>query len=66
MRGKGWKSVLRLFHGKILCYQEMRKTSGSRVEHSPKFFFAECSTQWPSAQYFRSIIQPNYQFPRDA
>jgi hypothetical protein len=27
----------------------------------PKIFWAECSTQWPSAQYFRSIIQPNYQ-----
>jgi hypothetical protein len=26
-----------------------------------KKFWAECSTQWPSAQYFRSIIQPNYQ-----
>jgi hypothetical protein len=22
--------------------------------------WAECSTLWPSAQYFRSIIQPNY------
>ncbi len=33
---------------------------GNRVEHSPQFILAECSTQWPSAQDFRSIIQPNY------
>ncbi len=37
---------------------------GNRVEHSPQFFGAECSTQWPSAQYLRSIIQPNYQVRR--
>ncbi len=60
IRGKGWKPVLRLFHRKIFCYQEMRKTSGSRVEVSPRIFWAQCSTQWPSTQHLCSIIQPNY------
>src|SRR6266567_2295682 len=35
---------------------------GNRVEHSAQFFWAECSPLWPSAQHFRSIIQPNYQY----
>src|SRR6266567_2198914 len=35
---------------------------GNRVEHSAQFILAECSTLWPSAQHFRSIIQPNYQY----
>jgi hypothetical protein len=30
----------------------------------PKKIWAECSTQWPSAHYFRSIIQPNYHVDR--
>src|SRR5450755_2387946 len=33
---------------------------GNRVEHSSQKIWAQCSTRWPSAQHFRSIIQPNY------
>src|SRR6266700_731209 len=33
----------------------------NEFEVSPQFFWAECSTQWPSAQCLRSNIQPNYQ-----
>src|SRR5437762_14054229 len=46
---------------KMVFYQETRKTRGSCVEHSTQFFGAQCSTQWSSAQYFRSKFQPNYQ-----
>jgi hypothetical protein len=35
--------------------------SRNEFEVSPQIFWAECSTQWPSAKHFRSIIQPNYQ-----
>src|SRR5258707_10115808 len=38
----------------------LRSPIRNEVEHSAKIFLAECSTRWPSAQYFRSIIQPNY------
>jgi hypothetical protein len=55
------KTCIAALPRKIFCYQEMRKTSGSCVEVSSQIFWVECSTQWPSAQYFRSIIQPNYQ-----
>jgi hypothetical protein len=40
---------------------ENEPACGNRVEHSPQFFWAQCSTRWPSALHFRSIIQPNYQ-----
>src|SRR5260221_9131373 len=40
----------------------LRSPIRNEVEHSAKKILAECSTRWPSAQYFRSIIQPNYQF----
>src|SRR5258708_12020198 len=39
----------------------LRSPIRNEVEHSAKKILAECSTRWPSAQYFRSIIQPNYQ-----
>src|SRR5260221_9975327 len=38
----------------------LRSPIRNEVEHSAKKILAECSTRWPSAQYFRSIIQPNY------
>jgi|SRR5579859_214124 len=40
---------------------ENEPACGNRVEHSPQFFWAQCSKRWPSALHFRSIIQPNYQ-----
>src|SRR5260221_13743754 len=40
----------------------LRSPIRNEVEHSAKKILAECSTRWPSAQYFRSIIQPNYHF----
>src|SRR5260221_1296844 len=42
----------------------LRSPIRNEVEHSAKKILAECSTRWPSAQYFRSIIQPNYQVMR--
>ena len=33
---------------------EKKPDLGNGVEHSAKIFLAECSTRWPSAQYFRS------------
>src|SRR5258707_14960408 len=42
----------------------LRSPIRNEVEHSAKIFLAECSTRWPSAQYFRSIIQPNYHNPQ--
>src|SRR5258708_10346187 len=38
----------------------LRSPIRNEIEHSAKKILAECSTRWPSAQYFRSIIQPNY------
>src|SRR6266496_3796815 len=38
-----------------------RSQTRNDVEHSAQIFCAECSTRWPSAQYFRSIIRRNYQ-----
>src|SRR5260221_14395955 len=38
----------------------LRSPIRNEVEHSAKKILAECSTRWPSAQYFLSIIQPNY------
>src|SRR5216684_3734269 len=42
------------------CYREKKPDIGNCVEHSPPENCAESSTRWPSAQYFRSIIQRNY------
>src|SRR5713226_5994725 len=39
-----------------------RNQTRNDVEHSAQIFCAECSTRWPSAQYFRSIIRRNYQY----
>jgi hypothetical protein len=58
---QGMETYIAPFSLKIFCSQEMRKASGNCVEVSLQIFLAECSTLWPSAQYFRSIIQPNYQ-----
>src|SRR5258708_13907455 len=45
---------------KIAMRSHPRNHIRNEFEVSPQSFWAECSTQWPSAQYFRSIIQPNY------
>ena len=45
---------------KMICTIKMSQNVEG-VEHSAKKILAECSTLWPSAQDFRSIIQPNYQ-----
>ncbi len=42
----------------------LRSPIRNEVEHSAQIFLAECSTLWPSAQDFRSIIQPNYHNPQ--
>ena len=39
----------------------LRNQIRNEFEHSAQFFCAQCSTRWPSAQYFRSNIQRNYQ-----
>src|SRR5260370_32119013 len=43
------------------CCHEKKPDIGNCVEPSPSENCAESSTRWPSAQYFRSIIQRNYQ-----
>src|SRR5256714_7767624 len=45
-------------------YSKNESERGNGVELSAKKICAESSTQWPSAQYFRSNLQRNYQFLR--
>src|SRR5260370_14478342 len=45
---------------KNVLLHEKKPDIGNGVEHSAQIFCAECSTEEPSTQYFRSIIQRNY------
>jgi hypothetical protein len=42
-------------------FLEKEPAGGKSVEQSPPKNWGDCSTEWPSTHYFRSIIQPNYQ-----
>src|SRR5947209_17882804 len=53
-----------LLKSSLFFYNE--SDHGNRVELSAQKNWAQCSTQRPSAQYFRSIIQPNYHLPLES
>ena len=55
------KSVLRLFHWKMICCHEMRKACGSCVEHSPLKKFGSMFDAEAIHAQFPSNIEPNYQ-----
>src|SRR6266700_1023624 len=61
---EGARRHMKIVHASFLpgndLFLENEPVCGNHVEHSPQLFWAQCSTQWPSAQYLRSIIQPNY------